>query len=332
MWAMRSLRPLQSFSTARSLWSRNLTINRDANAVQRCHFTTNGNPTRIDIPRRLVRFLEKDTRRIRYALQSLAEPSMATVLDGDVFHPNEMREVGSVCTTNMEILAPIDPPMVLGVGLNYKQHAIELGISELPAFPILGFFKPSESVQHPSKPIVIPKCCEPNEVDWEVELAVVIGKHPSGQVCKDVSREHALEFVLGYTVANDISARQWQLDPKRNHGQWNRGKIFDTFCPMGPAMVLQESTMSPHNLNLSLKVNGVEKQNSNTSDLIFSVPEIIEHFSKDTTLLPGTVILTGTPQGVGMSRTPPQGLQPGDIVEAYVESIGVLANPVVAAK
>lgn len=213
------------------------------------------------------------------------------------------------------------PPAIFGIGLNYKMHAQETGLPE-PKFPIF-FMKPPTTVIGPGDPIVIPSACHHEEVDWEVELAVIIGR-----AAKNVSEAEALEFVQGYTVANDVSARRWQ--GKKGGGQWCRAKAFDTFCPLGPRLVHPAAIPDPNNLELSCTVNGVVMQKSNTQDMIFSVPQLIAFLSQGTTLLPGTVILTGTPAGVGFSRKPPLFLKPGDTVTVAIEGIGELTNPVAA--
>jgi len=159
------------------------------------------------------------------------------------------------------------------------------------------------------------------EVDWECELAIVIGKK-----CKNVAKEKALDYVLGYTCANDVSARDWQ---KRWGGsQWCRGKSFDTFCPLGPAIVTRDEIADPNALRVQTLVNGETMQDSNTRDMIFDVPTLIAFLSGSMTLLPGTVILTGTPSGVGMGMKPPRYLKAGDAVKVVIEGIGELANPV----
>jgi len=162
---------------------------------------------------------------------------------------------------------------------------------------------------------------EPPEVDYETELAVVIGR-----AAKDVDTAEALHYVLGYTAANDVSARRWQ--GKRGAGQWVRGKSFDTFCPLGPELVTPDELEDPQNLRLTCVLNGQVMQDANTSDMIFPVAELISYLSSGATLLPGTVILTGTPSGVGFTRKPPVFLMPGDTVEVSVEGIGTLRNPV----
>ena len=190
----------------------------------------------------------------------------------------------------------------------------------MPEYPIL-FVKGLNTLQNPGDPILLPRYMRSDEVDYECELAVVIGKP-----CKNVSPENALEYVLGYTCANDVSARDWQI--KRGGGQWCRGKFFDTFCPLGPCLVTTETIPDPNTLGIRTRLNGVTVQDWNTNDMIFPVPELISFLSGSSTLLPGTVILTGTPHGVGMARTPPLWLKPGDIVTIEIDQIGTLTNPV----
>lgn len=218
-----------------------------------------------------------------------------------------------------KILAPIVPPVILCIGLNYKHHAAESGMP-LPERPIL-FVKGPNALQNPGDPIEIPTHLASDEVDYECELAVVIGKP-----CKNVSRSNALDYVLGYTCANDVSARDWQL--KKGGGQWCRGKFFDTFAPLGPVLVTADEIKDPNVLGIKTILNGETVQDWNTSDMIFNVASIIEFLSGSTTLLPGTVILTGTPHGVGMAAKPPRWLKPGDSVSIEIEGIGRLTNPV----
>jgi len=222
-----------------------------------------------------------------------------------------------------KILAPIEPTAIIGIGLNYRNHARETG-KELPGIPIV-FMKNPAAVQHPGDPIVIPAACDRGpEVDYECELAVVIGR-----AALNVPEADALSHVLGYTAGNDVSARRWQRHG--GAGQWIRGKSFDTFCPLGPALVTPEDIPDPQALSISTTVNGERLQDSSTSDMIFTVAQLIAHLSCDTTLLPGTVILTGTPEGVGFVRTPPVFLKPGDTVTVEIERIGALTNPVTGA-
>jgi 2-keto-4-pentenoate hydratase/2-oxohepta-3-ene-1,7-dioic acid hydratase in catechol pathway len=222
--------------------------------------------------------------------------------------------------TGIKLLAPVDPVAIFAIGLNYRQHAIETG-AKIPDFPVL-FMKNIAAVQNPGDPIVLPRHLRSDEVDYECELAVVIGER-----CRNASKTDALKYVRGYTCANDVSARDWQK--RRSGGQWCRAKSFDTFCPLGPVLVTPDEIPNPNALSIRTVVNGETLQESNTSDMIFDVPTLIEFLSGSTTLLPGTVILTGTPSGVGMARTPARWLQPGDVVTVEIEKIGALTNPVV---
>jgi 2-keto-4-pentenoate hydratase/2-oxohepta-3-ene-1,7-dioic acid hydratase in catechol pathway len=218
------------------------------------------------------------------------------------------------------ILAPIEPKTIYGIGLNYRKHAEETG-AKIPDHPIV-FLKSPTAIQNPEGPIVLPRKLRSDQVDFEAELAIVIGCD-----CKNVSRAEALNYVLGYTIANDVSARDWQK--QWGGSQWCRGKTFDTFCPLGPAMVTPMGLKNPNDLAITTRVNGVTMQQSNTRDMIFPVAEIIEFLSGSTTLESGTLILTGTPEGVGMGRKPPVYLKAGDTVEVEIEGIGILRNPVV---
>nr|VFJ51983.1 MAG: 2-keto-4-pentenoate hydratase/2-oxohepta-3-ene-1,7-dioic acid hydratase (catechol pathway) [Candidatus Kentron sp. DK]VFJ66124.1 MAG: 2-keto-4-pentenoate hydratase/2-oxohepta-3-ene-1,7-dioic acid hydratase (catechol pathway) [Candidatus Kentron sp. DK] len=221
-----------------------------------------------------------------------------------------------------QVLAPLSPANIFCIGLNYREHARETG-SELPEYPIV-FMKPTTAVTGPGKPVFLPICCTRGpEVDFEGELTVVIGK-----TARDVAEADALQYVLGYTVANDISARKWQ----RNAGgkQWIRGKGFDSFCPLGPVLVTADEIPDPQGLSLRTWVNGQMMQENTTGDMIFSVAQLISYLSQDTTLIPGTIILTGTPWGVGYVRKPPQYLQAGDEVTVEIERIGKLTNLILA--
>jgi 2-keto-4-pentenoate hydratase/2-oxohepta-3-ene-1,7-dioic acid hydratase in catechol pathway len=185
--------------------------------------------------------------------------------------------------------------------------------------------KPTTCVTGPQAGIPLPNACEQGpEVDYEAELAVVIGRR-----ARDVPVDRALEQVLGYTCANDVSARRWQKHG--GGGQWVRGKSFDGFCPLGPALVTTDDIPDPQALTLRCELNGREMQHGHSSDMIFSVAELIAFLSRDTTLLPGTLILTGTPPGVGFARHPPVFLAAGDRVSVEIEGIGRLTNPVIDA-
>lgn len=202
------------------------------------------------------------------------------------------------------------PSKIICIGLNYRMHAIESGMA-VPEVPII-FMKATSSLCGPFDPILIPK--NSVKTDWEVELAVVIGKR-----AKYVSKENAMDYVAGYCVHNDVSERDFQL---HHGGQWVKGKSADNFAPLGPVLVTKTEVEDPHNLRLWLKLNGKMLQDSNTSDLVFDIPELIEHLSQYMTLLPGDVISTGTPAGVGLGLTPPTYLKDGDVVELGIEGLG----------
>ncbi len=222
-----------------------------------------------------------------------------------------------------KLLCPLLPRAILCIGLNYHRHALETN-SRIADYPIV-FMKNAASIQNPHDPIELPRHTAGTQVDYECELGVVIGKR-----AKNVSAARALDYVLGFTAANDVSARDWQL--KWGGSQWCRGKSFDTFCPLGPAIVTPDELGDPNTLTIETRVNGQILQRSNTADMIFAVTELIEFLSYSTTLLPGTVILTGTPEGVGMARHPPRWLLAGDTVEVRIDKIGILINPVVDGK
>jgi 2-keto-4-pentenoate hydratase/2-oxohepta-3-ene-1,7-dioic acid hydratase in catechol pathway len=227
-----------------------------------------------------------------------------------------------------KILPPllVDPsPAVILMGLSYKSHAAEVG-RDLPRFPVYAFKNPA-SVIGTEASISIPSVArEKPEVDFEAEMAIVIGRP-----VRDVSVEDALTAVLGVTGANDVSARRWQ--GKKGGGQWSRAKSFDTFCPLGPTILPIQSVASalaPGGAGLGVRsaVNSKGMQDGNTSDMLFSIAEIVSYLSQGTTLLPGTFILTGTPPGVGYVRKPPVYLKEGDVVEVELAGCGVLTNPV----
>jgi 2-keto-4-pentenoate hydratase/2-oxohepta-3-ene-1,7-dioic acid hydratase in catechol pathway len=246
--------------------------------------------------------------------------------EGDRVHEIEGDIFGDYAVTKkiaqvQRRLAPIEPKQFLGIGLNYRRHAEETN-AKIPEYPIL-FMKGVNAVADPGGPIVIPGYLPSSEVDYECELAVVIGR-----ACKNVPFERALDHVLGYTCANDVSARDWQI--RNGSGQWCRGKTFDTFAPLGPCLVTPDEIPNPNALKIATILNGERVQDWTTADMIFDVPRLIEFLSGSTTLVPGTVILTGTPHGVGMARKPPRWLKPGDVVTIEIEGIGQLTNPVVA--
>ncbi len=263
---------------------------------------------------KIIRFLNEQGEE---SLGCNFENDSAEMLKGSLFTSleNSGERVGV-----KKLLAPVSPVNILCIGLNYHEHARETGM-EVPRYPAL-FMKNLGSVTHPGDPIEIPVCCmKKPEVDYEVELAVVIGKS-----AKNVKAEDALNYVAGYTVANDVSARRWQAHA--GNGQWVRGKSYDTFCPIGPCLVTPDEITDPQDLKLECRLNGEVMQQASTADMIFPVSRLIEYLSEDTTLLPGTIILTGTPSGVGFTRKPPVYLKQGDVLQLEIENIGILENPV----
>ncbi len=209
------------------------------------------------------------------------------------------------------------PSKLICLGKNYVEHARE-GHFEPPEEPLL-FAKASSALNGPRDPVVLPRSC--GQVDWEVELALVIGREG-----KRIHRDEAFEYIAGYTVMNDVSGREAQF----GDGQWFRGKSFDTFAPMGPVLVTPDEIGEVGDLQLTARVDGETMQTGNTRDLIFDIPYLLNYISADITLLPGDVISTGTPAGVGIFRDPPITLQAGNVVECRVEGIGSLVNPIVA--
>jgi len=259
---------------------------------------------------RIIRF-EDESGTIR-----LGEPvgdETARVISGDLFgtfkSTDEVRNV-------RRLLAPLVPTNIIAIGLNYHRHAEESGL-QVPKNPVV-FAKLTSSLANPGDPIFLP-IDAPDEVDYEAELAVVIGKS-----ARHTKIEDALDHVLGYTCANDVSARDCQ---GRRDLQWTRAKSFDTFCPLGPSLLV-DPKLDPNSLPIRSKLNGKTMQESNTEDMCFSVPTLISYLSQHFTLLPGTVILTGTPEGVGSAQRPPVYLRDGDTISVEVDGVGKLTNPV----
>lgn len=219
------------------------------------------------------------------------------------------------------LLAPVEPTSVICIGLNYSKHADELGLP-YPKNPVV-FAKPPNSAVGNFGKVVKPRITE--KMDYEVELTVVIGKP-----CKDVTVDEALNYVLGYTVANDLSTRDWQKVPELAGGQWCRSKGFDGFSPLGPVLVTRDEIPDPNNLWLRSFVNGEKRQDSSTNDLIFKIQEIISFLSCGSTLMPGTCIMTGTPAGVAEGMKGQPWLKPGDKVIVEIEKIGALETEIVA--
>lgn len=222
---------------------------------------------------------------------------------------------------SVKIVAPIyNPDKVLCVGMNYKDHCEEQN-APVPIEPVI-FNKFPSSIIGPTEDLKYPE--ETQKLDWEVELTIVIGKD-----AKQVQESDAMNYVFGYTVAHDVSARDWQLDPGKNGGQWLIGKAMDGFCPLGPAIVMKEDINDPHNLGLRCRVNGVTKQDSNTNQLVHKTAAMVAFISRFVTLRPGDLILTGTPPGVGVFRKPPEYLKRGDVVECEIDGIGKVVNKIV---
>lgn len=237
------------------------------------------------------------------------------VLEGDIFGefwvgtPVAKRE-------DVTLLAPVIPPNIICIGLNYKKHAEESGMG-FPSKPVI-FLKATTSLIGPEDDIILPDEA-PDEVDYEAELVIVIGKK-----AKNLEIDEVSNYILGYTCGNDVSARDCQI---RLDQQWARGKSFDTFCPLGPW--IETELTDPDHCRIRARLNGKIMQDSNTADLICGVKELVSYCSKNFTLLPGTVIMTGTPGGVGFARKPPIFLRSGDSIEIEIEGIGILSNKVV---
>jgi 2-keto-4-pentenoate hydratase/2-oxohepta-3-ene-1,7-dioic acid hydratase in catechol pathway len=221
--------------------------------------------------------------------------------------------------SGVKLLPPIpDPPKIVCLGLNYIDHAKESG-APIPKDPVL-FSKYATALIGHGDTIVLPRVS--SEVDYEAELVIVVGKRG-----RQISEGQAMEYVAGYTIGHDVSARDWQL--KKDGKQWMVGKTFDTFAPTGPVLVTADEVPDPHRLAIRLRLNGETMQNSNTSQMIFSVGRTLVYLSQVFTLQPGDLIFTGTPPGVGFARKPPVYLKPGDMAEVEIEGLGVLRNPVV---
>lgn len=261
---------------------------------------------------RIIRFISEG--RVHHGVP-IGDAS-ARKIEGDLFGKHEV--TGTVLTVE-KLLAPLVPSDILCIGLNYREHAAESG-SAIPQNPVL-FIKSGNALNHPGDPILIPR--RSTMIDYEAELAIVIGR-----AAKNVSRETATDYIFGYTAANDVSSRDWQRDKNLGGGQWARGKSFDTFCPLGPAIVTKDEIPNPNALAIKTILNGQTMQDLTTADMIFDVPALIESLSSTMTLRPGAVILTGTPQGVGFARTPPVWLKEGDTVIVEIEKIGRLENGV----
>lgn len=263
-------------------------------------------------------------RYVRVVLNTRKERAVYGILEGDTIRILKTSPLADTLELSDEkvnlgdikkFLPPVEPPNIIALGLNYREHAKESRM-EIPPAPVI-FFKATTALTGHLSPIILPDEA-PDFVDYEAELVVVIKKK-----AKNIPVEDAFRYILGYTCGNDVSARDCQMKIDK---QWARAKSFDTFAPVGPWI---ETDLNPDNLKIISRVNGVVMQESNTSDMIFSVPEIVSYLSRQMTLLPGTIIMTGTPSGVGFAKTPPIFLREGDIVEIEIEGIGTLKNPVV---
>ena len=234
---------------------------------------------------------------------------------GDIFGSHQLTDE-VYARDSVRLLAPVEPVNVICIGLNYGLHAKE-SMMNAPKHPLI-FIKTTNTVVGPEDNIVIPAAA-PDEVDYEAELVIVIGKK-----AKNVSREDAFSYIFGYTCGNDVSARDCQL---KQDSQWARGKSFDTFCPIGPWI---ETEMDAEHARITGRLNGAVMQDSNTDDMLFPVSEIVSFCSRHMTLLPGTIIMSGTPEGVGFARKTPVFMKPGDVFEVEIEGIGTLKNTCIA--
>jgi 2-keto-4-pentenoate hydratase/2-oxohepta-3-ene-1,7-dioic acid hydratase in catechol pathway len=240
------------------------------------------------------------------------------VIAAGITEPDRGNTFPAYPIAEVRLHAPLlNPPRVFAIGLNYRDHATESGM-ELPTTPVV-FFKLQTAIVGPGDPIVLP--VNSTEPDYEAEFAFIIGRG-GYRLAADEWRNH----VYGYTIVNDVSARDIQLSTS----QWTMGKSFPTFCPLGPAIVTADEIPDPHQLQIGLSIDGEKLQNSNTRELVFKIPDLIEYLSSITPLLPGDIVSTGTPPGVGLGRTPKRWLKPGETVTVTVEGLGSLTNPVVA--
>ncbi|KAK0631886.1 hypothetical protein B0T14DRAFT_532479 [Immersiella caudata] len=275
---------------------------------------------------RLVRFLAKDGRTyygdaiLPRGVSDISKAKQARIVRGDIFGKHDVTTDVADIRLLLAPLALEDVRTVRCLGLNYELHAKESKMP-IPRFPVL-FYKPATSLAGPTDPIPVhPLAQEGSGLDYECELVAVIGKK-----CADVPESKALEHVLGYAIGNDVSHRDWQI--ARGGGQWSLGKGFDGWAPYGPGIVSSNLIKDPQTLKISTRLNGKVVQQSNTADMIFSVKKTIAFLSQGHTLLPGDLIFTGTPSGVGMGRTPQLWLKDGDVVEVELEQVGKCTNKV----
>jgi 2-keto-4-pentenoate hydratase/2-oxohepta-3-ene-1,7-dioic acid hydratase in catechol pathway len=244
----------------------------------------------------------------------LADPALLSAAREVAARPGNV----TVPAANARLHAPVhDPQKIICVGLNYRDHAHESKMA-IPKEPVL-FSKFPSALIGSEEPIVVPKVS--SKVDYEAELVIVIGKRG-----RRIAESAAMDYVAGYSVGHDVSARDWQLE--KDGKQWMVGKTFDTFAPVGPALVTRDEVPNPHNLDIRLRLNGKTMQESNTEQMIFSVAQLVSYLSVVFTLEPGDMVFTGTPPGIGHARTPPIYLKAGDEVEVEIDGIGALRNPI----
>ncbi|KAE9381321.1 hypothetical protein N431DRAFT_359177 [Stipitochalara longipes BDJ] len=275
---------------------------------------------------RLVRFLAKDGRTyygdaiLPHGVTDIAKAKQAKIIRGQILGKYDVTDQVEDIRLLLAPLSLDDVKTVRCLGLNYEQHAKESNLP-IPKFPVL-FYKPITSLAGPTDPIPVhPLAQQGTGLDYECELVAIIGKP-----CSDVPESSALDYVLGYAIGNDVSHRDWQL--KHGGGQWSLGKGFDGWAPYGPGIVSSKIIKDPQSLQITTKLNGKTVQESSTKDMIFGVAKTIAFLSQGTTLLPGDLIFTGTPQGVGMGRKPQLWLKDGDIVEVGLEGVGSCVNRV----
>ncbi len=265
---------------------------------------------------KIIRFLSEN-KEVFTGACATDRPNAAKIIEGDLF---ESYKITSREEKIGQLLSPIVPINILALGINYQKHGEETAMS-VPSQPVL-FIKTTSSVVGQDGSVILP-AAGPDCVDYEAELAVVIGRQ-----AKNIQPHEAMDYVFGYTCANDVSARDWQFDANQK-GQWARGKSFDTFCPLGPWIVTKDDVADPNDLAIRAILNGRIVQDARTAEMIFNIPAIISNLSRSMTLLPGTVILTGTPEGIGFTRQPPLFLRAGDVISVEIEKIGVLTNSVI---
>lgn len=263
-----------------------------------------------------VDLLSTDNQLPRSVRAILADPAAMASAKAASERPNAAR----VPVSSAKLHAPVpDPQKIICVGLNYRDHAIESKMA-IPKEPVLFSKFPSALIGH-GEPIVVPKVS--TKVDYEAELVIVVGKRG-----RHIPEARAMDYVAGYSVGHDVSARDWQLE--KDGKQWMVGKTFDTFAPVGPTLVTKDEVPDPHKLGIRLRLDGKTMQNSNTEQMIFSVGQIIAYLSIVFTLEPGDLIFTGTPPGIGHALTPPVYLRGGETAEVEIDVLGLLRNPVVA--